>query len=79
MTAEEFFTKEWGPGSIKVTLHQKNSVVEMSLYDIYDTMEKYANHVDAAGRTSRDHAFEPRDNFSGTCKHCDKGRLFHNK
>jgi len=42
MKANEFFTQEWGTGFIKATLSEKNGLLEMSMEDIYSTMEKYA-------------------------------------
>lgn len=42
MTAEDYFKQEWGTGFIKATLSEKNGLLEMSMEDIYSTMEKYA-------------------------------------
>ena len=41
MTAKEFFTQEWGAGFTKATLSEKNGLLEMSMEDIYLTMEEY--------------------------------------
>lgn len=42
MKAKEFFTQEWGTGFTKATLSENNGLLEMSMEDIYSTMEKYA-------------------------------------
>lgn len=42
MKANEFFTQEWGTGFTKATLFEKNGLLEMSMEDIYSTMERYA-------------------------------------
>lgn len=42
MKANEFFTQEWGTGFTKATLSEKNGLLEMSMEDIYSTMERYA-------------------------------------
>ena len=42
MKANEFFTQEWGTGFTKAILSEKNGLLEMSMEDIYSTMEKYA-------------------------------------
>lgn len=42
MTAKQFFTEEWGTGFIKATLSEKNGLLEISMEDIYSTMESYA-------------------------------------
>ena len=42
MKAKEFFTQEWGTGFTKATLSEKNGLLEMSMEDIYSTMERYA-------------------------------------
>lgn len=42
MKAKEFFTQEWGTGFTKATLSEKNGLLEMSMEDIYRTMERYA-------------------------------------
>jgi len=42
MKAKAFFTQEWGTGFTKATLSEKNGVLEMSIDDIYYTMEKFA-------------------------------------
>lgn len=46
MSAEEFFKQEWGTGFIKATLSEKNGILELSMQDIYDTMEKFKNQKD---------------------------------
>jgi hypothetical protein len=45
MEAKEFFTKEWGTGFIKATLSEKNGLLELSMEDIYSTMERYAEEI----------------------------------
>ena len=40
--AREFFTREWGTGFTKATLSEKNGFFEMSMEDVYSTMESYA-------------------------------------
>ena len=42
MKPNEFFTQEWGTGFTKATLSEKNGLLEMSMEDIYSTMERYA-------------------------------------
>lgn len=42
MDAKKFFTEEWGAGFIKATLSEKHGLLELSMEDIYSTMEKYA-------------------------------------
>ena len=42
MKAKEYFTQEWGTGFTRATLSEKNGLLEMSMEDIYSTMEKYA-------------------------------------
>lgn len=44
-SAEEFFTQEWGTGFIRATLSEKNGLLEMSMEDIYSTMQKHADYV----------------------------------
>ena len=41
MTAKEFFIKEWGTAFIKATLSEEKGLLELSMEDIYETMEKY--------------------------------------
>lgn len=45
MKAKEFFTKEWGAGFTKATLSEKNGLLEISMKDIYSTMERYADEL----------------------------------
>jgi hypothetical protein len=42
-TAREYFKEEWGTGFTKATLSEKGAVVEMSMEDIYNTMESFAS------------------------------------
>tara|TARA_R110002020_G_scaffold175997_4_gene368041 strand:- start:10815 stop:11045 length:231 start_codon:yes stop_codon:yes gene_type:complete len=42
MKAKEFFAQEWGTGFTKAKLSEKNGLLEMSMEDIYSTMELYA-------------------------------------
>lgn len=44
MTPKEYFTKEWGTGFIKATLQEKKGLINISMKDIYDTMESYHQH-----------------------------------
>ena len=44
MTPRGFFAKEWGTGFTKATLSEKNGLLEISMEDIYSTMEKYAEY-----------------------------------
>lgn len=41
MNAKEFFIKEWGTAFIGATLSHKDGLLELSMEDIYDTMEKF--------------------------------------
>ena len=41
--AEEYFKKEWGTGFIKSMLSEKNGLLEMSMEDIYNTMQSFAD------------------------------------
>lgn len=42
MNAEEFFTKEWGTGFHDATLSSDKGLLQMSMEDVYKTMEQYA-------------------------------------
>ena len=44
-SAEEFFTQEWGTGFIRATLSEKNGLLDMSMEDIYSTMQKHTDYV----------------------------------
>ncbi len=41
--AEDFFTQEWGTAFTKATLSEKNGLLELSMSDVYETMEAYKN------------------------------------
>lgn len=42
--AEEYFKEEWGTGFIRATLHGKDELLQLSMNDIYETMDKFAKH-----------------------------------
>jgi len=42
-TAKEYFKEEWGNGFIKATLSEEGAIFEMSMDDIYNTMESFAS------------------------------------
>jgi len=41
MSAEKFFKEQWGTGFIKATLSEQKGLLELSMSDIYETMEAY--------------------------------------
>lgn len=42
--AKEFLTKEWGEEFYSAHLHSNKTSLQLSMEDIYNTMEKYAKH-----------------------------------
>lgn len=42
LTPEQYWNDEWGTGFTKATLSEKNGILEMSMDDIYDTMQSFA-------------------------------------
>lgn len=53
MTPKEFFRLEWGTGFHKAVLHEEDGLLELSMEDIYNTMENYVNHKTNANKTSK--------------------------
>lgn len=41
MKAKEFFKEQWGTAFVGAKLSHKDGLLELSMEDIYDTMEKY--------------------------------------
>jgi hypothetical protein len=42
MSAQKHFIDKWGTGFVNATLHEKNGILQLSMEDIYETMEAYA-------------------------------------
>lgn len=42
LTPEQYWNDEWGTGFTKATLSEKNGILEMSMDDIYGTMQCFA-------------------------------------
>lgn len=66
MAAEDYFKKEWGTGFIKATLSEKDGLLELSMNDLYETMEGYAEYKHQ----------EEKD--SPVCDMCNGTKYYHN-
>ena len=75
MKANEFFTQEWGTGFTKATLSEKNGLFEMSMEDIYATMERYAELrlSNVVGQSEQFYCSYENDDYNKKCSiQCDK-------
>jgi hypothetical protein len=79
MKANEFFTQEWGTGFTKATLSEKNGLLEMSMEDIYSTMERYAELrlSNVEGQSEQlvcecGNKLTDKEVYFGQCLQCDK-------